>query len=195
MKRKIQRGDLYYIDLENIRAFGSEQIGIRPGVVIQNNVGNEHSPTVIIAPISSKAKEKAKLPTHVFLKGNPKRLVKDSIILVEQMRVIDRIRLKYFQGTLTENEIKAMDEAILIALGIDIDKAKKQMKDIIDKEEKTEFITRKQVASYAIVAKEHLKQEGNDDIDNEVFERYILTLMDMIPLKEIEEEAEIFKRK
>ena len=91
MKSKINRGDLYYANLEDKEAIGSEQTGIRPVVILQNDWGNFYSPTVIIAPITSK--QKAKLPTHILLKKSKDRLEKDSIILAEQIKIIDKERL------------------------------------------------------------------------------------------------------
>ena len=87
----IQRGDVYYADLRPV--VGSEQGGVRPVLIIQNNVGNRHSPTVICAAITSQM-HKAKLPTHVELDASKYQLVKDSVILLEQVRTIDKKRLK-----------------------------------------------------------------------------------------------------
>ena len=87
----IQRGDIYYADLRPV--IGSEQGGIRPVLIIQNDVGNRHSPTVICAAITSQM-HKAKLPTHVALDSEKYDMVKDSVILLEQLRTIDKKRLK-----------------------------------------------------------------------------------------------------
>ena len=87
----IRRGDIYYADLRPV--VGSEQGGIRPVLIIQNNVGNKHSPTVICAAITSKM-NKAKLPTHVELNSKKCDMIKDSVILLEQVRTIDKQRLK-----------------------------------------------------------------------------------------------------
>ena len=87
----IRRGDVFYADLRPI--IGSEQGGIRPVLVIQNDVGNRHSPTVIVAAITSKM-NKAKLPTHIELTVEKHHMVKDSVILLEQIRTIDKTRLK-----------------------------------------------------------------------------------------------------
>ena len=87
----IRRGDIYYADLRPV--LGSEQGGIRPVLIIQNDVGNRHSPTVICAAVPSKL-NKAKLPTHVELDSKKYALVKDSVILLEQLRTIDKLRLK-----------------------------------------------------------------------------------------------------
>ena len=89
----IRRGDIYYADLSPV--VGSEQGGIRPVLVIQNNVGNRHSPTIICAAITSKM-NKAKLPTHIELSAQDYKIVKNSVILLEQIRTIDKQRLKEF---------------------------------------------------------------------------------------------------
>lgn len=87
----VHRGDIYYADLRPV--VGSEQGGIRPVLIIQNDVGNRHSPTVICAAITSKL-NKAKLPTHVELNASQYHMVKDSVILLEQLRTIDKTRLR-----------------------------------------------------------------------------------------------------
>ena len=88
----IRRGDIYYADLRPV--VGSEQGGVRPVLIVQNDVGNRHSPTVICAAITSRM-NKAKLPTHVALDSGRYDMVKDSVILLEQLRTIDKTRLKY----------------------------------------------------------------------------------------------------
>lgn len=191
MEEIINRGDLYFADLEN-QVIGSEQAGIRPVVIIQNDIGNFYSPTVIIAPITSKVIVKSKLPTHVILNASSKRLPKKSMILAEQIRVIDKIRLRQYIGALDDAELKALNKALLIALGIEKTKRKNVVinKKSLEKEEKTEFITRKQIASYAIVAREYLKNIGNIEISNKLFGDYMLTLMDIFKQNQIENEAE-----
>lgn len=87
----MKRGDVYYADLRPI--VGSEQGGIRPVVIVQNDVGNRHSPTVIVAAVTSRL-NKAKLPTHIELSAGEYHLVKDSVVLLEQLRTIDKSRLK-----------------------------------------------------------------------------------------------------
>ncbi len=109
----IRRGDIYYADLRPV--VGSEQGGIRPVLIIQNDVGNKHSPTVICAAITSKM-NKAKLPTHVELSARQCDMVKDSVILLEQLRTIDKQRLRekicHIDGILQER----VDEALKISL-------------------------------------------------------------------------------
>lgn len=207
MKSKINRGDLYYANLEDKEAIGSEQTGIRPVVILQNNWGNFYSPTVIIAPITSK--QKAKLPTHILLKKSKDRLEKDSIILAEQIKTIDKERLKCYTGKLNIEEIKKLDNALIIALGIDISETKKiynnnDVNRIVDnkelykvakgKEEKTEFITRRQIASYGVIAKEYLKHTGNLEITNNLFGEYMLTLMEIYKPVEAEKLADKFRK-
>ena len=110
----IKRGELYYADLSPV--VGSEQGGVRPVLVVQNDVGNKFSPTVIAAAVTSKI-NKAKLPTHIELPSNVYGLNKDSVILLEQIRTLDKRRLKERIGELNENTMSKVDKAILISLG------------------------------------------------------------------------------
>lgn len=115
MERNILRGDMYYADLDPI--IGSEQGGYRPVLIIQNNTGNKHSPTVIVAAITSKAGVKAKLPTHYFLEpGNG--LEKTSLVLLEQLRTVDKQRLTDFIGTLPEEHIRRINHALAVSIGL-----------------------------------------------------------------------------
>ena len=114
MNRSINRGDLYYADLNPV--VGSEQGGIRPVLIIQNDVGNKHSPTVIIAAITSKAM-KATLPTHCILSTHA-GLDWDSVVLLEQIRTIDKRRLKDHVGTLGEEDMSEVNEALAISVGL-----------------------------------------------------------------------------
>lgn len=109
----VKRGDIYYADLRPV--VGSEQGGIRPVLIIQNDVGNRHSPTVICAAITSKI-NKAKLPTHVELDSRIYDLVKDSVILLEQLRTIDKKRLKDKVCHLDDSILKKVDTALLVSL-------------------------------------------------------------------------------
>ena len=109
----VKRGDIYYADLRPV--VGSEQGGIRPVLIIQNDVGNRHSPTVICAAITSKM-NKAKLPTHVELDSRIYDLVKDSVILLEQLRTIDKKRLKVKVCHLDDSILKKVDTALLVSL-------------------------------------------------------------------------------
>lgn len=110
----IKRGELYYADLSPV--VGSEQGGIRPILIVQNNTGNKYSPTIIAAAVTSKI-NKAKLPTHIELSGNEYGLVKDSVILLEQIRTLDKKRLKERIGELPPITMKRVDTALLISLG------------------------------------------------------------------------------
>ena len=112
----IKRGELYYADLPPV--VGSEQGGIRPVLVVQNDVGNKYSPTVIAAAVTSKI-NKAKLPTHIELSSNSYGLQKDSVILLEQIRTLDKRRLKERIGELNESTMTRVDKAILISLGFE----------------------------------------------------------------------------
>ena len=109
----IQRGDIYYADLRPV--VGSEQGGVRPVLIIQNDVGNKHSPTVICAAITSQM-HKAKLPTHVELKCKEYALAKDSVVLLEQLRTIDKKRLKDKVCHLDNNILLKIDKALEISL-------------------------------------------------------------------------------
>ena len=110
----IKRGELYYADSSPV--VGSEQGGIRPVLVVQNDVGNKYSPTVIAAAVTSKI-NKAKLPTHIELPSESYGLVRDSVILLEQIRTLDKRRLKERIGELNEATMSKVDKAILISLG------------------------------------------------------------------------------
>ncbi len=110
----IKRGELYYADLSPV--VGSEQGGIRPVLVVQNDVGNKYSPTVIAAAVTSKI-NKAKLPTHIELPSESYGLARDSVILLEQIRTLDKRRLKERIGELNELTMSKVDKAILISLG------------------------------------------------------------------------------
>ena len=110
----IKRGELYYADLSPV--VGSEQGGTRPVLVVQNDVGNKYSPTVIIAAITSQL-DKAKLPTHIELKKEKSNLVKDSVVLLEQIRTLDKRRLKDRIGELPPTTMKRVNVALLISLG------------------------------------------------------------------------------
>lgn len=111
----VTRGDLYYADLSPV--VGSEQGGIRPVLVIQNNLGNRHSPTVIVAAITSRT-TKAMLPTHVGINKSHLGIKQDSTVLAEQIRTIDRRRLREYIGHLNAEQMSTIDQAMLISLGL-----------------------------------------------------------------------------
>ena len=110
----IKRGDIFYADLSPV--VGSEQGGLRPVLIVQNDVGNKYSPTIIAAAITSQL-EKAKLPTHIQLPAEKYGLPKNSIVLLEQIRTIDKKRLKEKIGELPTIEMTKVNEALLISLG------------------------------------------------------------------------------
>ena len=110
----IKRGELYYADLSPV--IGSEQGGIRPVLVVQNDIGNKYSPTVIAAAVTSQI-NKARLPTHIELSAAEFGLAKDSVVLLEQIRTIDKRRLKERIGQLSNTLMIKVDSAILISLG------------------------------------------------------------------------------
>ena len=110
----IKRGELYYADLSPV--VGSEQGGVRPVLVVQNDIGNRYSPTVIAAAVTSQI-NKAKLPTHIELKAVEYGLMKDSVVLLEQIRTIDKRRLKERIGALSPNMMQSVNDALAISLG------------------------------------------------------------------------------
>lgn len=111
----VKRGDIFYADLSPV--VGSEQGGVRPVLVVQNDVGNKYSPTVIVAAITSRI-NKAKMPTHIEIKGEEYGLSKDSVILLEQIRTIDKKRLKEKIGHIDDTAIDKINEAVSISLGL-----------------------------------------------------------------------------
>lgn len=111
----VRRGDIFYADLSPV--VGSEQGGVRPVLVVQNDIGNRYSPTVIAAAITSKI-NKAKLPTHIELDAQSYGLVKDSIIMMEQIRTIDKRRLKEKIGHLDSAAMRRVDDALNVSFGI-----------------------------------------------------------------------------
>ena len=114
MNKFILRGDLYYADLNPV--VGSEQGGIRPVLIIQNDVGNRHSPTTIVAAITSKS-TKTTLPTHHSISA-VSGLDKDSVVLLEQIRTIDKRRLKECIGVIGQDDIQKIDKALEISVGL-----------------------------------------------------------------------------
>lgn len=115
MTPKIKRGEIYYADLSPV--VGSEQGGIRPVLIVQNDVGNKHSPTVIAAAITSQT-EKARLPTHIELNALSCGLSKDSVVLLEQIRTIDKRRLKERMGELDISAMNRVNTALEISFGL-----------------------------------------------------------------------------
>lgn len=113
---QIRRGDIYYADLSPV--VGSEQGGLRPVLIVQNDVGNRYSPTVIAAAITSQL-GKAKLPTHIDVYAEKYGLVKDSVILLEQIRTIDKTRLREKMGHLDDVLMQRVNNAITVSFGLD----------------------------------------------------------------------------
>ncbi len=112
----MKRGDIYYADLRPV--VGSEQGGVRPVLIVQNDVGNRHSPTVICAAITSKM-NKAKLPTHIELNAGRYDMVKDSVVLLEQLRTIDKKRLKDKVCHLDEDIMRRVNHGLMVSLELD----------------------------------------------------------------------------
>ena len=115
MPKQIYRSEMYYADLSPV--IGSEQGGKRPVLIIQNNIGNLYSPTVIVAAMTGKVRRKAKLPTHYIVNGYG-GLGEDSIILLEQIRTIDKRRLKKYIGKLLPAEMESVEKCMIISLGL-----------------------------------------------------------------------------
>ncbi|HHT92101.1 MAG TPA: type II toxin-antitoxin system PemK/MazF family toxin [Clostridiaceae bacterium] len=116
MNLVIKRGDIYYADLSPV--VGSEQGGVRPVLVVQNDIGNKYSPTIIVAAVTSQV-NKSKLPTHLELNANEyKGLSKNSVVLLEQLRTIDKRRLRERVCVLDPVLMKKIDKALLISLGL-----------------------------------------------------------------------------
>ena len=115
----VRRGDIYYADLSPV--VGSEQGGMRPVLIVQNDVGNKYSPTVIAAAITSKT-SKSKLPTHIEVFADRYGLAKDSVILLEQIRTIDKTRLKEKMGHLDDAVMDRVNDAITVSFGLGLDR-------------------------------------------------------------------------
>ena len=111
----IKRGDIYYADLSPV--VGSEQGGVRPVLIVQNDVGNTHSPTVIAAAITSRI-GKTNLPTHIEIDARECGLSKDSVVLLEQVRTIDKQRLREKMGALDTNDMTKVNQALNISFGL-----------------------------------------------------------------------------
>ncbi len=111
----VKRGDIYYADLSPV--IGSEQGGVRPILVIQNDVGNKYSPTIIVAAITSQI-NKARLPTHIEITAPDYGLPKDSVVLLEQIRTIDKKRLREKIGKFDEDMMRRVDEGLRISIGL-----------------------------------------------------------------------------
>ncbi len=112
----IKRGDIYYADLSPV--VGSEQGGVRPVLIVQNDVGNRYSPTVIAAAITSQ-QFKTKLPTHISVDAAVCGLSKDSVVLLEQIRTLDKQRLREKMGNLPENDMSRINDALSVSIGLD----------------------------------------------------------------------------
>ncbi|MBE6778743.1 MAG: type II toxin-antitoxin system PemK/MazF family toxin [Ruminococcaceae bacterium] len=112
----VHRGDIYYADLSPV--VGSEQGGTRPVLIVQNDVGNRFSPTVIAAAITSQ-KDKTRLPTHIQLQATGSGLQRDSIVLLEQIRTLDKRRLKEHMGRLDDVSMRRIDRALQVSFGLD----------------------------------------------------------------------------
>lgn len=112
-----RRGDIYLADLSP--CCGSEQGGVRPVVVIQNNTGNRHSPTLVVATMTAKSGKKTKQPTHYLIKDNP-ALCRPSMVLLEQIRTIDKQRIERYLGKVTRREMLGINRALLLSLDLNV---------------------------------------------------------------------------
>ncbi|MCL2170172.1 MAG: type II toxin-antitoxin system PemK/MazF family toxin [Defluviitaleaceae bacterium] len=112
---QVRRGDVYYAELDPV--IGSEQGGVRPVLIVQNDIGNKYSPTIICAAITSQI-NKAKLPTHIEIDCTKYTLVKDSVVLLEQVRTVDKKRLREKIGHLDENFMSRVDRALRVSFGL-----------------------------------------------------------------------------
>ena len=115
MDTSVRRGDIFYADLSPV--VGSEQGGTRPVLIVQNDTGNRHSPTVIAAAITSQL-GKARLPTHITVTGEQTGLTKDSVVLLEQVRTLDKRRLREHMGRLSEEQMAKVDQALEVSFGL-----------------------------------------------------------------------------
>ena len=113
---EVHRGEVFYADLSPV--VGSEQGGIRPVLIVQNEIGNRHSPTVIAAAITSRL-DKARLPTHINIRAADTGLAKDSVVLLEQIRTLDKHRLRERAGQITPEDQKRVDQALDVSLGVE----------------------------------------------------------------------------
>jgi len=111
----IRRGEIYYADLSPV--VGSEQGGLRPVLIVQNDIGNKYSPTVIAAAITSQ-KDKSRLPTHISLQADGTGLARDSVVLLEQIRTIDKTRLKEKMGRLDNGSMQQINQALSVSFGL-----------------------------------------------------------------------------
>ena len=112
---EVHRGEVFYADLSPV--VGSEQGGVRPVLIVQNEIGNRHSPTVIAAAITSRL-DKARLPTHINIRAADTGLAKDSVVLLEQIRTLDKSRLREKMGSLDEKAMRHVDEALAVSFGL-----------------------------------------------------------------------------
>lgn len=111
----VKRGDIYYADLSPV--VGSEQGGVRPVLIVQNDVGNKYSPTVIAAAITSQ-QDKTRLPTHINVNGDGCGLSKDSVVLLEQVRTLDKQRLRERMGNLSQTDMSKVNKALFVSFGL-----------------------------------------------------------------------------
>lgn len=184
---KYNKGNIFIADLG--KAKGSEQFGKRPVVVIQNDTGNTYSPTLIIAPITSRVDLKAKLPTHVFIPKYKNILEQDSLILAEQITTIDKERILEYVGSLDEDLQLKLDASLLISLGINVNKVNKVYNEFKRTKEYLELAdkdyTNFDVVVTALVAYDNMQHSGNFNANLKEISNYMKMLVNKFSKEEI----------
>lgn len=188
MEKNIYRGQIYYAVLDPVN--GSEQGGHRPVVILQNDGGNKTSNTTIVAPLTTNLEKKNTQPTHIFLKKRGYYL-EDSIILIEQLRTIDKSRIQYdgYLGRCTKEELIKIDRAIQEELSIgDYRRNSISPNYSLEELQNISFLSKEAVA-FAVVTYHNLKHSGNIEITLNDFGEYMIMLMQKFSSKDIEEQA------
>ena len=196
-KIKVSRGDLFYAEIgeKDYIDTDNKKSKNRPVVIIYNDLENECNSSVIVAPIIDKIELENKLLTHIPIRSQYKGLRENSIILAEQIMVLNKENINFYIGRLSNAELQALDRVLIIPLELNLYNLKLEGLNGEFEEQKLELLTRKQIISYAMLAREHLKHLGNLEFSNEEYGKYILTLMNLYSPIEIEEQAEKIKRK
>lgn len=196
-KIKVSRGDLFYAEIgeKDYIDTDNKKSKNRPVVIIYNDLENECNSSVIVAPIIDKVELENKLLTHIPIRSQYKGLRENSIILAEQIMVLNKESINFYIGRLSNAELQALDRVLIIPLELNLYNLKLEGLNGEFEEQKLELLTRKQIISYAMLAREHLKHLGNLEFSNEEYGKYILTLMNLYSPIEIEEQAEKIKRK
>lgn len=189
----IYKGDIFYVNFDN--SVGSEQKGVRPAVVVQNNVGNKYSSTIIVAAITSKYKCSEGMPMHIFLPSYRGILPEDSVILCEQIKTIDRSRLLSYKGKLEHNEIEKLNMALAISLGIDT----KDISDYFEKMSKYRHTLNVSNREYSnldlmcvlVLVCDNLQHTGNLELSSRDILSYAKELIKGMPKKDILKQLDV----